>query len=234
MSDFDAIQKALNQSSAIYRDAHQGALPFTDALFCAQDVIRNRAFFWAIQKAVSDLKTRFDSVRVIDAGCGTGLLGLYALLAGADHCTFLDNNPDAISFTTSFLTQFDLMDRSTVALADAKTYQPNEPFHLLISETIAAGFIEEDFPVIVNHLKTFLDPNGVIIPEGFELIIIEQPSGISNLYQLVSDRLIIPSITDSNTRTTEYVMHTRLYDSVRLESGQCNSYCNPRMVSISA
>ncbi|QQR83939.1 methyltransferase domain-containing protein [Candidatus Peregrinibacteria bacterium] len=233
MIDFDAIQKTLNQSFAIYRDSHQGALPFTDALFCAQDVIRNRAFFQAIQIAVTDLKFQFHSVYVIDAGCGTGLLGLYALLSGADQCVFIDNNPDAIAFTRLILTQFQLMDRATIVLGDAKLYQPSHPFHLLISETIVSGFVEEDFLPIITHLKTYLEPEGLVIPQAFQVKITERPSGSAHSISLESktiptDFSVLPS--DSTVEVIELAMDTQLYGAIWLKSGDCLSYCNPRIL----
>ncbi len=40
-----------------------------------------------------------DGVRVLDAFCGSGALGLEALSRGADHCTFIDKSRSSIDLT---------------------------------------------------------------------------------------------------------------------------------------
>jgi len=61
----------------------------------------------------------FDGLRVLDACCGTGALGLEALSRGAAHCTFIDNNPTALRLVKQTLQAFDATGRATMVLSDA-------------------------------------------------------------------------------------------------------------------
>ena len=45
---------------------------------------------------MAHLQGDIEGKRVLDLGCGTGILGIGALLLGASHVTFVDSDPDAL------------------------------------------------------------------------------------------------------------------------------------------
>jgi methylase of polypeptide subunit release factors len=69
---------------------------------------------------------------VLDAGCGTGLLGIAALREGASHITAFDINPLAVSNTRANLERLGLTHRATVLESDC--YQRIEgKFDVIVS-----------------------------------------------------------------------------------------------------
>lgn len=56
---------------------------------------------------------------VLDVFSGTGSLGLEALSRGAEHCTFIDNDRDALARLRQNIEAFKLMDRSRIANTSA-------------------------------------------------------------------------------------------------------------------
>ncbi len=59
------------------------------------------------------------ALRVLDIFCGTGSIGLEALSRGAEHCTFVDLDRDAIDRLTQNLTELDLYDQARIVKASA-------------------------------------------------------------------------------------------------------------------
>lgn len=56
--------------------------------------------------------------RVVDIGCGTGVLGIAALRRGAEHATFVDVNPDAVANTQTNLDRLGFAARGRIVLSD--------------------------------------------------------------------------------------------------------------------
>ena len=59
--------------------------------------------------------------RVIDAFAGSGALGIEALSRGAEHCTFIERDREALEVLGENLETLGLTDRSTVVRGDAMT-----------------------------------------------------------------------------------------------------------------
>ena len=59
--------------------------------------------------------------RVIDAFAGSGALGIEALSRGAEHCTFIERDREALEVLHENLETLGLADRSTVVRGDAMT-----------------------------------------------------------------------------------------------------------------
>ena len=132
-----------------------------------------------------------DSITVVDAGAGIGILGVMALLHGADHVIFLENNPETIALCQEFVScithagidqhRTSTADQCNFLLADATTVRlPCRP-QMLISETITTGFIEEDFPNIISNLVPQLANNALIIPQSFTITDTTRQQTISSI-----------------------------------------------------
>ncbi|MBT4936549.1 methyltransferase domain-containing protein [Candidatus Peregrinibacteria bacterium] len=242
-------------------------LPLSDAIFCARDTVRNRGFYKAIKTALPSvipaclespntealtpntkplLKALDDNCTVIDAGSGTGVLGIFALYLGADKCYFLEHNPHTLELSKKLIKYLGYEKKAHFIQCDATSYIPPEKYNLLISETITSGFIEEDFPKIVNHLKKFGKENSIIIPEAFELFYrsysinsFRHPEPVEgslldsndfNLNLQSKKGIDTKKITAKLKKDTKYEcsMNVQLYKDIYLKSGECVSFANKR------
>jgi len=65
------------------------------------------------------------SARILDLGCGSGILGLFALLDGGGSLVAVDNNPAAVENTRLNLAEFGLNDRSKAFESDVDGAVPD-------------------------------------------------------------------------------------------------------------
>lgn len=170
MLDFEQFyQEFLEQAKTFADNFDQtkkiGSLPLSDAMFCLEDIIRTRIRCNAIQVALEDLTAVEENVHIVDAGCGTGVLGIWGLLNGASQCTFIDTNADSIALTEQMLEHYDIRDQAILLNTDAKTRSMIKPYHLLISETLCSDLVSEDFIDIINNLRRHGRPDAIIIPQ---------------------------------------------------------------------
>jgi predicted RNA methylase len=104
---------------------------------------------------------------VVDAGSGTGLLGMFAAEAGAAKVYCLEFNLDAIPVLVENARRNGWSDRIVAVHTNATTWEPPAElgaFDVIISEVMSAGFFYEPQLQILNHLRTFLKPDGAIVP----------------------------------------------------------------------
>lgn len=101
---------------------------------------------------------------VVDAGSGTGLLGMFAAQAGAAKVYCLELNPEFIPVIEHNARRNGLGDQVTAINADATTCDLPEKVDVVISEVISAGFFYEPQLQIIENLRRFLKPGGAIVP----------------------------------------------------------------------
>jgi 16S rRNA G966 N2-methylase RsmD len=212
-------------------------LPLSDAIFCAEDERRNRVFEQAIRQAVIDLKKKCSQVVVVDAGSGTGILGLFALRSGADKCYFLEQNPYALAFSKKVIQKYGFEAQSVFLEGDATEVDLPETFDLLISETLTAGFVAEDFPKIINHLRIFRQPHSIFIPEAFSVSVTEKDGQYQTLAEhqfyfrsqagFQKNKLLLVSPTKTIAHLV-WRSEAFLYQQKTLQSGDCLSFLNQR------
>lgn len=210
----------------------QYKLPLSDALFCATDAPRNRAFFVAIQKAISDLQEKTDSVHVVYAGSGTGILGIFALACGADSAVFLEHNPYSLDYSKKLSRYCGYADRIKFIKCDATTLKLETSYNLLISETLTSGFVREEFPLIVNNLVHFRAKNSVILPQKFVLTLEEKNNSEECIrvqefsFHSKNGFPKIGLFLHKNTTQLLWKTICTLYDDIVLSSGSCISFLN--------
>ncbi len=239
--DFDKLQQTLSAAIATsrLRDAEslsdkQSKLPLSDAFFCGEDTLKNKRFYEALMHAIKDIQARFpnEKIRVVDAGSGTGVLGALALIAWADYVSFIEANPYTLSWSQKFIEKLWLSDRSEFYCEDATEIVLPEKYHLLISETITIDFTREDFHNIINHLKQFILPEAIIIPEAFDI----------NFTQKMQDNTIVQHETISRnslwhlgqhieliqdeTQILEISGEAQIYGNTYISSGETMSFFN--------
>jgi predicted RNA methylase len=105
---------------------------------------------------------------VVDAGSGTGLLGLLAVKAGARKVYCLELNAEYVKVIGENARRNGMDGQVEAIYADATTYALPENVDVIISEVISAGFFYEPQLQILANLKQFLKPGGLIIPIAME------------------------------------------------------------------
>jgi predicted RNA methylase len=142
-------------------------VPFTmyDIQSCLLDARRVRYLRDAIMATVKPGDV------VVDAGSGTGLLGMFAAEAGAQRVYCLEFSHPAIPVITENARRNGLADRIVAVHTNAAYWEPPSGvngFDVIISEVISAGFYYEPQLQILNHLRSFLKPGGSIVPMAME------------------------------------------------------------------
>ncbi len=77
--------------------------------------------------------------RVVDYGCGSGVLGLAALMLGADRACAIDNDPQALAATADNSALNGLQARISIGPPDS---MPAEPVDLIVANIVADPLVE--------------------------------------------------------------------------------------------
>ena len=116
--------------------------------------------------------------RVLDVGCGSGILAIAALRLGATSALALDTDADAVAATAENAARNELAARVEVrrgSLAEAAT----ERFPLVLANLVAAVLVEIA-PRLADHLAPggALLASGIIAPRGDEVIAAMADAGL--------------------------------------------------------
>ncbi len=130
--------------------------------FCLYDF--DRTAFW--KQAIEDTVTQGDVV--IDAGAGTGILGIFAARDGARHIYSLELHPRFCGLIKNMAAVNHLAHKFTVIGGDASKTVIPEKADVLICELLCTGQFFEPQIAVINHLKKYLKPGGRIIPCAIE------------------------------------------------------------------
>jgi SAM-dependent methyltransferase len=111
---------------------------------------------------------------VIDFGCGTGVLGFFALQAGARHVFAIEETP-IIEFAQKLAIRNNFEDKITFihkSGIDVKEEDIPEKVDLLVSEPISNLLLEGTAWSSIEYLKRFLKKDGVILPVSGKLFVV--------------------------------------------------------------
>ncbi len=110
-------------------------------------------------------------LRVIDFGCGSGVLAIAALLLGAQHVWAVDNDPQAIVATRDNAAKNHVAEALFVDQADRL---PRMQADLLIANILAAPIVE-----LAARFATHVRPGGTVVLSG---ILDHQAGAIESAY----------------------------------------------------
>lgn len=96
--------------------------------------------------------------RLIDFGCGSGILAIAALRLGASHAIGIDNDPQAIIASNENARRNSVADRLQTALPEDLSPQPTE---LLIANILASPLKQ-----LAPQLSALVQPGGTIVLSG--------------------------------------------------------------------
>jgi ribosomal protein L11 methyltransferase len=109
--------------------------------------------------------------RVIDVGCGSGILAIAALKLGAAGAVAIDHDPQALLATRENAARNGVADRLTVLGADAP---PPEPADVVVANILAGTLIE-----LAPQIEAMVRPGGRLALSG---ILAEQASDVGAAY----------------------------------------------------
>lgn len=231
MNLFDKVNQQIqeilkNQNIDFYKQKdNQHKLPTSDAVFCAEDTIRNRYFFKAIQKAIKD--TNKKDITIVDAWSGTWILWIMALHLGAKKVIFIEENPYSLNLSKKIVEFFDLWKKVEFYNKDANNIELKEKIDILISETIKTNFKNEDFPHIIKNFQNQFWNTFKIIPEWFKLNFYTPAYELLFTKLFNSYNLSPPYQIDSNWHKKVFIDWTSyMYKDIYLNSWECMSYFN--------
>ncbi|MEQ8956067.1 MAG: 50S ribosomal protein L11 methyltransferase, partial [Gammaproteobacteria bacterium] len=97
--------------------------------------------------------------RVIDYGCGSGILAIAAALLGASEVLAVDNDPQALLATRNNCSQNQIP--ATLLTVWAPDQLPREPVHLLLANILAEPLAE-----LALHFASLVQAGGDILLSG--------------------------------------------------------------------
>lgn len=130
---------------------------------------------YEIQECLFDKKRSFDFLSainetvkkgdvVVDAGSGSGVLGLFAARAGAKKVFCIESNPRFIEIIKKNAKINDFSDVIQVIYGDATKIKLPCKVDVIICELLSTGFFYEPEIQVINHMRKFLKKGGKIIP----------------------------------------------------------------------
>jgi len=137
--------------------SHVAFTPYEISL-CLHDVQRTRLWKEAIEETV-----KVGDV-VIDAGSGTGILGVFAALAGARKVYCIELHPRFVRLIRHLAARNGLSEVIEVIHGDATRVTVPERANVLICELLCTGQFFEPEVQVINHLRHFLEEGAAIIP----------------------------------------------------------------------
>lgn len=115
--------------------------------------------------------------RVLDFGCGSGVLAIAAALLGAARVVAVDHDPQAL-LATRENAAYNGVAQSVLAVGSAGLLQHEAPFDLIVANILAAPLIE-----LAEQLYSSLKPGGRLVLSG---LLLEQAQSVAAAYpQLV-------------------------------------------------
>ena len=112
----------------------------------------------ATLEAVAD-RGRLADARVLDVGCGSGILAIAAVRLGARRALGVDTDPIAIEATTANARRNRLVRRIEARLGSVPTGEP--PFDVVVANLIAGVLLP-----LAATLRDELRPGGVLVASG--------------------------------------------------------------------
>lgn len=116
--------------------------------------------------------------RAIDFGCGSGILGIAALLLGAEHVTFIDNDPQAVTATRENLRKNDV-DASRYSLLLAEEFERQSDTQPLQVDLLLANILAGPLISLATTISDCVLPSGNLVLSG---ILEDQADGVMQAY----------------------------------------------------
>ncbi|RPH32611.1 MAG: class I SAM-dependent methyltransferase [Bacteroidales bacterium] len=169
------------------------AISPSGAAHCLLEMKRTAIFLRGIKQAIDSTVSNGNTlVRILYAGCGpyatliTPLLHYYS--ADKIRVTFLDINSESLIAAEKLLKELELGEYAEgFVLADAAVYKVDQPYDIVISETMQAGLKKEPQVAIMQNLIPQCKPDTIFIPEQITIDVYLRKRGIWDGDQLLEE-----------------------------------------------
>lgn len=110
---------------------------------------------------------------VVDFGCGSGILGIAALMLGASHVVFVDNDPQALAATLANLNKNNINQHKFQIIEASKyhsltTSMQSKSDHTLCFDLVLANILAQPLIELASQLIDALKPKGRIVLSGLQ------------------------------------------------------------------
>lgn len=111
----------------------------------------------------SMIQFEIEGKKVLDLFAGSGQLGIEALSRGARHCTFLENNRDAVRVVENNVSHCGFKDNSNIVFADAVSFlMRKENFDIaFVDPPYNLGLVEKCLPLLLK----LMSEDGIVVCE---------------------------------------------------------------------
>lgn len=209
------------------------------AAHCLIDLERTRRFLKGIHKAIEDYLKKNKQIRILYAGCGpyATLLTPFTTLYTPEQLrfTFLEINEESVVAVKRLYETCDLISfLDDIILADATSsdIQFENPFHIIISETMQMALRKECQVPITRNLVKFLTPDGTFIPERISLDVYltgsldplkprdQKKEYVGTAYELDFRNVPEPNHKTVITVPSSELVHLQLFTEIYLYGGE--------------
>lgn len=148
------------------------------------DYERNQKYRDALKVAINEMHNRGLKANVLDIGCGTGLLSLFAATLGADRVTACDGFEPAAKIAESIIKANNMSHVITVVhkrSTDMKIgVDMDEKANILVAELFDTELIGEGALFSFNHaVESLLESECIVVPD--KAIVYVQVSRLNNI-----------------------------------------------------
>lgn len=133
--------------------------------FCLYDTDRTRQWKEAIEDTVKE------GYVIVDAGAGTGILGVFAALDGAKKVYSLELHERFCKLIENLAAKNNVANKVNVIHGDATKVVLPEKIDVVICELLCTGQFFEPEVQVINHLRQYFKPTTKIIPNKIESFI---------------------------------------------------------------
>lgn len=132
----------------------------------------------AIFSMISD---EIRDANVLDLFCGSGALGLETLSRGANFCTFIDKNREAIALVTQNIERLNLAEKSVCVNEPAESFiaKTDEKFDIILLDP---PYFDDNAYKILENLKKVLNSGAIVVAEHAKVV--DLPDKIGDLYRI--------------------------------------------------
>ncbi len=194
------------------------------------DTVRMDAYREAIHRCIQPGDV------VVDLGAGTGILGIWALQAGAAHVYAIEQT-DAIDLARQIANANGFSDKISFIQANSLEVELEHQADVLVSETLGSFAIDENLlRFLPDARRRFLKPGGRMLPSALRLFAApvdapqtwnkldfwrQQPGGVdfSPAFELFSRKILIESV-----KPTQLLSEATELESVDLATWEHSDY----------
>jgi len=136
-----------------------------------EEMLKDKVRTNSYRKSILDNKPLFKDKIVLDVGCGTGILSMFASQAGAKHVYAVDSS-DIILQAKQIVKDNNFADKITCIQGKMEDIQLPSKVDIIISEWMGYFLLYETMlPTVLKARDTWLVDGGLIFPDKAELFV---------------------------------------------------------------